>query len=69
MVRSLWTPRYGCDEARVPMPGGLGAWPAFWLNSDVSAQGRLAWPPEIDIVEFVNNGVEDKTNLLHSGAC
>jgi len=49
------------------MPGGIGAWPAFWLNSDVNADGRLGWPPEIDIFEFVNNGVEDKTNMLHSG--
>jgi beta-glucanase (GH16 family) len=66
MIRSLWTSRYGYYEARVKMPGGLGVWPAFWLNSDVSAEGRLAWPPEIDIFEFVNNGVEDKLNMLHS---
>lgn len=67
MVRSLWTSRYGYYEARVKMPGGVGVWPAFWLNSDASVQGRLGWPPEIDIFEFVNNGVEDKTNTLHSG--
>lgn len=67
MIRSLWTSRYGYYEARVKMPGGLGVWPAFWLTSDVSAEGRLSWPPEIDIFEFVNNGVEDKLNMLHSG--
>ncbi len=66
MIRSDWTSRYGYYEARVKMPGGIGVWPAFWLNSDVSAEGRLAWPPEIDIFEFVNNGVEDKLNMLHS---
>jgi beta-glucanase (GH16 family) len=66
MIRSDWTSRYGYYEARVKMPGGLGVWPAFWLNSDVSAEGRLGWPPEIDIFEFVNNGVEDKLNMLHS---
>lgn len=66
LIRSLWTGRYGYYEARVKMPGGLGVWPAFWLNSDVSADGRLGWPPEIDIFEFVNNGVEDKLNMLHS---
>lgn len=66
MIRSDWTSRYGYYEARVKMPGGIGVWPAFWLNSDVSADGRLAWPPEIDIFEFVNNGVEDKLNMLHS---
>ena len=56
MVRSDWTTRYGYFEARVRMPGGKGVWPAFWLNSDVAADGTLAWPPEIDIFEFVYNG-------------
>lgn len=67
MIRSDWTARYGYVEARVRMPGGQGVWPAFWLNSDVSEAGRLSWPPEIDIFEFVNNGVEDTVNMLHSG--
>ena len=66
MIRSDWTARHGFFEARVKMPGGIGVWPAFWLNSDVSEGGRLSWPPEIDIFEFVNNGVEDKVNMLHS---
>ena len=66
MIRSDWTTRYGYFEARLKMPGGLGVWPAFWLNSDVSSAGKLWWPPEIDIFEFVNNGVEDKLNMLHS---
>lgn len=66
MIRSDWTSRYGYYEARVKMPGGKGVWPAFWLNSDVSEGGRLAWPPEIDIFEFVNNGVEDLPNMIHS---
>jgi beta-glucanase (GH16 family) len=26
----------------------------------------LAWPPEIDIFEFVNNGKDDKVNEIHS---
>ncbi|MDO9002137.1 MAG: glycoside hydrolase family 16 protein [Aquabacterium sp.] len=67
MIRSDWTARYGYYEARVKMPGGVGVWPAFWLNSDASDTGRLSWPPEIDIFEFVNNGVEDTTRMLHSG--
>lgn len=65
MIRSDWTSRYGYYEARVKMPGGVGVAPAFWLNSDVSATGRLGWPPEIDIFEFVHNGVEDRLNMLH----
>ncbi|KQV99452.1 family 16 glycosylhydrolase [Rhizobacter sp. Root1221] len=66
MIRSDWTSRYGYYEARVKMPAGVGVWPAFWLNSDVSATGRLSWPPEIDIFEYVNNGVEDTSNMIHS---
>jgi len=67
MVRSDFTVRYGFFEARVKMPSGLGVWPAFWLNSDVSEAGHLSWPPEIDIFEFVNNGKEDKVNQIHTG--
>ncbi|MDB5815506.1 MAG: hypothetical protein JWN23_2623 [Rhodocyclales bacterium] len=68
MIRSDWTTRYGYFEARVKMPGAIGVWPAFWLNSDVAETGDLRWPPEIDIFEFVNNGGEDRTNMLHTGA-
>ncbi len=66
MIRSDWTARYGYFEARVKMPPGVGVWPAFWLNSDVSAAGVLGWPPEIDIFEYVNNGLDDKPNMFHS---
>ena len=66
MIRSDWTARYGYFEARVKMPSGRGAWPAFWLTSDVASDGRLSWPPEIDVFEFVNNGVDDRLNMLHS---
>jgi beta-glucanase (GH16 family) len=68
MIRSDFTLRYGFLEARVKMPGGLGVWPAFWLNSDVSDAGKLSHPPEIDIFEFVNNGKDDKINGIHSAA-
>lgn len=65
MIRSDFTLTYGFLEARVKMPKGLGVWPAFWLNSDVSDSGRFSWPPEIDIFEYVNNGKEDKPNQIH----
>jgi beta-glucanase (GH16 family) len=68
MIRSDFTARYGFFEARVKMPGGLGVWPAFWLNSDVSEQGRISHPPEIDIFEFVYNGKDDKLDMVHSAA-
>lgn len=67
MIRSDWTARYGYFEARVRMPRGIGLWPAFWLISDVSAEGAMSWPPEIDIFEYVNNGVEDRADMLHAG--
>ncbi|MDF3064443.1 MAG: hypothetical protein K0R38_44 [Polyangiaceae bacterium] len=68
MIRSDFTLRYGFLEARVKMPGGLGVWPAFWLNSDVSESGKLSHPPEIDIFEFVNNGKDDRIHEIHSAA-
>jgi len=68
MIRSDWTFRYGYLEARVKMPPGQGVWPAFWLNSDVAETGRMNWPPEIDVFEFVNNGKDDKIDKIHVGA-
>jgi beta-glucanase (GH16 family) len=67
MIRSDFTFRYGYMEARVRMPGGRGVWPAFWMTSDVSDTGTLGWPPEIDVFEVVNNGIEDTMNMLHTG--
>lgn len=68
MIRSKTTFKYGYFEARLKVPGGLGVWPAFWLNSDATAEGKLSWPPEIDILEFVNNGKDDRADMLHIGA-
>ncbi len=68
MIRSDWTMRYGFLEARVKMPGGKGVWPAFWLISDVGESGRMSWPPEIDVFEFVNNVENDKVNKIHIAA-
>jgi beta-glucanase (GH16 family) len=62
MLRSKDLFKYGYFETRVKMPPGVGMWPAFWLNAETGG-----WPPEIDIFEFVNNGVEDKANMLHTG--
>jgi beta-glucanase (GH16 family) len=69
MIRSKATFRFGYFEARFKVPGGLGVWPAFWLSSSRrSGDGKLAWPPEIDIAELVNNGTDDTTHMLHMGA-
>ena len=67
MIRSTHVQRYGYFEARVRFPSGRGIWPAFWLNPDYGAGGELRWPPEIDILEYVVNGVEDTVDMVHTG--
>ena len=68
MVRSKTTFKYGYFEIRAKLPGAKGVWPAFWLNSDATPEGKLSWPPEIDIFEFVNNIKDDRPDMLHLGA-
>lgn len=67
MIRSRQTFYYGYYEARVLLPSARGVWPAFWLNSDYDGNGRLEWPPEIDIFEYVINGVTEHSDMIHSG--
>jgi beta-glucanase (GH16 family) len=59
MIRSKTTIKYGYFEMRAKMPGGLGTWTAFWLNPE-----DQRWPAEIDILEYVNNGVEDRVDMF-----
>jgi hypothetical protein len=67
MIRTHRTFYYGYFEARVRFPNARGVWPAFWLVGDYDQDGKTSHPPEIDIFEYVINGVEDKENMLHSG--
>jgi len=60
MLRSKWSGQYGYFECRMKVPGARGMWPAFWLNP----QDQI-WPPEIDIVEIVNNGRDTTRNSFH----
>ena len=65
MLRSKWSGKYGYIEGRMKVPPGRGMWPAFWLNPQ-----DAKWPPEIDIMEIVNNGRDTTRNsfhILHSG--
>jgi beta-glucanase (GH16 family) len=66
MIRSLQTFYYGYFETRVKFPKGRGIWPAFWINSDYDLEGKVSWPPEADIFEYVVNGVEDRPDMIHS---
>ena len=61
MLRSKWTGEYGYFECRMKVPRGRGLWPAFWLNPE-----DAHWPPEIDIVEIVNNGRDTTRNSFHN---
>lgn len=75
MLRSKWefkpTPTTSYYlEARARMPAGKGVWPAFWLNSGYTPTGRLNWGPEIDIFEFVVDGLYENPptrpmNMVH----
>lgn len=60
MLRSKWTGKYGYYECCMKAPRGRGMWPAFWLNPQDSN-----WPPEIDILEIVNNGRDTTGNSFH----
>lgn len=67
MIRSKQTFRYGYFEARIKIPSGIGLHPTFWLNSDYDGNGRLLWPPEIDIMESGVNGTTETPNMMHAG--
>jgi beta-glucanase (GH16 family) len=66
MIRSNYWQQYGYFEARIKMPNFLGEWPTFWLASQ-----DTIWPPEIDILEAVNNGSDTMTRAylnVHGGS-
>lgn len=60
LLRSRWSGRYGYIEGRIKVPPGRGLWPALWLNPQ-----DQVWPPEIDIVEIVNNGRDTTASSFH----
>ncbi len=57
--------RYGRFEARIQIPSGQGAWPAFWmLGDDYPVAG---WPAcgEIDVMESSGSGADTIEGSLH----
>ncbi|WP_371374071.1 family 16 glycosylhydrolase [Thalassotalea aquiviva] len=48
--------KYGRIEARMKLPKGQGAWPAFWMMPSDEVYGEWPKSGEIDIVEAVNLG-------------
>ena len=60
-TKNSFSQTYGYFEAKLQLPEGKGAWPAFWL---VPADG--SWPPEIDVMEAY--GTDAVTETMHSNA-
>ena len=54
-------------SARIRLPNVRGSFPALWLASGYGTDDRIAWPPEIDIIEGALNEGEDRANMLRVG--
>ncbi|MBB5518475.1 glycoside hydrolase family 16 protein [Amphiplicatus metriothermophilus] len=77
MTRGLASWRYGRFSARIKLPAGQGAWPAFWMMPADDFYGPWPLSGEIDIMEAVNletpcaecvGGVERRSSgALHFG--
>ena len=52
---------YGYFEMIAEVPAGRGLWPAFWLLPK-----RLAWPPEIDVMEVLGDDTRHYWATSHS---
>ncbi len=69
--------KYGKISARIKLPKGQGAWPAFWMMPTESSYGEWPLSGEIDIMEAANldtpceecaGGIEHRTSAaLHFG--
>jgi beta-glucanase (GH16 family) len=55
-TRGLADWRYGRFSARMRLPDGQGAWPAFWMMPSEDYYGGWPLSGEIDILEAVNLG-------------
>ncbi|MFT5422643.1 MAG: beta-glucanase (GH16 family) [Phycisphaerales bacterium] len=59
---------YGRFEARIQLPSGTGAWPAFWMLPTDDVYGGWASSGEIDIVESQDRDAPDQIiQALHYG--
>lgn len=72
MVRSKLEIRPSSDESyyitsRIRLPNVQGSFAALWLSSGYGDNGKLDWPPEIDILEAALNGVEDTDKMVRVG--
>lgn len=58
---------YGYFEARIKVPVGQGLWSAFWLKTHHAhtPKGLPAWPPEIDVMEFIGTRTDRYYTTAH----
>jgi beta-glucanase (GH16 family) len=56
-TQGIFEQRYGYFEANMRVPFGQGLWSAFWLKTHHAhtPKGKPAWPPEIDVMEFIGS--------------
>ncbi len=59
--------KYGRFEARIKVPTGKGAWPAFWLMPEDSVYGGWASSGELDIMEEVGDKPSTLFGTIHYG--
>jgi beta-glucanase (GH16 family) len=59
---------YGWIEARLKVPLGQGAWPAFWLMPKDSLFGQWPSSGEIDVMEILGGAPNLQHSTLHYGA-
>ena len=55
-----WSTTYGYYVAKMKVTGGKGIWPAFWL-----LPVDRSWPPEIDIMEFTGEKLDEIKMTYH----
>lgn len=57
--------KYGRIEAKIKAPLGQGLWSAFWMLPTDSQYGGWASGGEIDIMEVLNAGTSDSSDVTH----
>lgn len=59
--KGAFSTHFAYAEVRFRVPGGQGSWPAIWMLDTAGA-----WPPEIDLMETVNNETDRIHHSLHA---
>jgi beta-glucanase (GH16 family) len=57
--------KYGYFEARMKFPDMPGAWPAFWLKSQIEHVDPSVVRPEIDVIEWYGGNPDGVHSTVH----